>query len=264
MVGRQEIWRPIVGRVVHKASSARCKSTVDNERHTSGLGGPCCPFGTIHVDVAGAAVAKGSAVMVVGAMGPTTQGAVALDHLVNVQQWVSSEVQRLMVLHHKGVGLDHTCGQSAPLFFTAVVQCAQHFAVVRGVEEQLASFGHLEVLEAQGHAGGIGTIDQQTPYELTVFRRPTAMGLGRPRHLMLHPKAPWGFFVQVRDGIFPLELVAVQRGELLRGRQGGGPQGLPAKRDLGLNGAAHLGQEAQCQGDVKRSTHGIHVKGSCR
>ena len=80
---------------------------------------------------------------------------------------------------------------------------------------------------------------------------------------MLHPKAPWGFLVQVRDGIFPLELFAVQVGELLRGRQGGGPQGLPAKGDLGLNRATHVGQKAQCQEGVKRSTHGIHVKGSC-
>ena len=205
------------------------------------------PFGTIHVDVAGAAVAKWSAVMVVGAMGPPTQGTVALNHLVNVQQWRSCKAQRLMVLHHKGVGLDHTCGQSAPLLFTSVVQCAKHFAVVSRIEEQLASFGHLEVLEAQGHAGGIGTIDQQTPYELTVFRRPTAVGLGLPGHVMLHPKAPWSLFVKVCDGILTLELFAVQVGQLLRARQVGGPQGLPAKRDLGLNRATHMGQEAPCQ-----------------
>ena len=83
VVGREEIRRSVVGCVVDQRPGARGKSAVHDQRDRLLFNLPIRPFWTVHVDVAGAAVAKWACC----ALGrvklgfPLEQGAVPLNHL---------------------------------------------------------------------------------------------------------------------------------------------------------------------------------------
>ena len=58
MVGREEIRRSVVGCAVNQRPGARGKSAVHDQRDRLLFNLPIRPFWTVHVDVAGAAVAE--------------------------------------------------------------------------------------------------------------------------------------------------------------------------------------------------------------
>ena len=253
VVGGQEVRRSVVGGVVHHATRARRKSALHDEGHAALFRRPCRAFRTVDVDVACPAVAKGAPLDVV-AVRPATEQTVPLNNLVENQRGHGVEVHRLSVFHNQFFSEDDSCGQAPPSFLVAVVQGTQNVCAVGIVQKELASFGHVVLAEADGHAGGAWGVHNHAPHLVALLEGPSAVLVARPCDVVLHAKPPWGFFVTVCDFVFLRQAGAIE-GRKHRGcRQILGVERCTAVGDLGLDG----GRSAQQGQRQKQGWFQIH------
>ena len=107
VVGRQKVWRSIIGGVVDHRARAGGKSTIHDERDCGFLDLPVCTFWTIDIDVAAATVAEWTLRIhfFIDFRGSSQQGAVALNGLTDDQSGPFQKALRLPVFKNNAAAV---------------------------------------------------------------------------------------------------------------------------------------------------------------